>query len=75
MHEHIATPDYLDVIWAFSYRGVKIEVTATIQHGQKVYSAWVTHATGSAVTVPRANSREAAIAQAKQWVHTHFQWQ
>ena len=74
MHEHIATPDYLDVIWAFPYRGVKIEITTTLHHEQPVYSAWVTHATGSAVAVPSAATREIAIAQAKKWVHTHFQW-
>ncbi len=74
MHEHIATPDYLDVIWAFSYRGIKIEITTTLHHEQMVYSAWVTHATGSAVAVPKATTREMAIAQAKQWIHTHFQW-
>ena len=74
MHEHIATPDYLDVVWAFPYRNVKIEITTTAHHNQQIYSAWVTHDTGSAVAVPKAYSRESAIAQAKKWVNTHFSW-
>lgn len=74
MHEHIAIPDYPDVIWAFAYRGMKIEITTCLHHDQKVYSAWVTYATGSAVAVPKAYSRESAIARAKKWIHTHFDW-
>ncbi len=74
MHEHIAIPDYPDVIWAFAYRGMKIEITTCLHHDQKVYSAWVTYATGSAVAVPKAYSRESAIAQAKKWIHNHFDW-
>lgn len=75
MHEHIATPHFPAVVWAFSYRNMQIEITTTWHHEQQVYSAWVTYDTGSAVAVPRANSREAAIAQAKKWIHTHFDWQ
>ena len=74
MHEHIATPDYLDVVWAFPYRGIQIEITTTVHHEQQIYSAWVTHKQGSAVAVPRADSRESAIAKAKKWVDTHFSW-
>ena len=74
MHEHIATPDYLDIVWAFPYRGVRIEITTTIHHERQIYSAWVTHKRGSAVAVPRAESREGAIATAKKWVDTHFSW-
>ena len=74
MHEHIATPDYLDVVWAFTYRGMKIEVTTCLHHDQQVYSAWVNYATGSAVAVPRADTRERAIAQAKKWIQTQFDW-
>ncbi|MEL7224954.1 MAG: hypothetical protein AAF810_16635 [Cyanobacteria bacterium P01_D01_bin.36] len=75
MHEHIATPHYPAVIWAFSYRNMQIEITTTWHHDQQIYSAWVTYATGSAVAVPRAQSREVAIAQAKKWIQTHFDWQ
>ncbi|MGB7084612.1 MAG: hypothetical protein WBD47_03600 [Phormidesmis sp.] len=74
MHEHIAIPDYPNVIWAFLYRGMKIEITTTLYHEQQIYSAWVTYATGSAVAVPKAYSREQAIAQAKQWINTQFDW-
>ena len=74
MHEHIATPDYPNVVWAFSYRGVQIEITTTLHHNQQIYSAWVNHDKGSAVAVPIAYSREGAIAAAKKWVNTHFSW-
>ncbi len=65
MHEHIATPDYPDVVLVFTYRGLKIEVTTCWHQGQTVYSAWVTYTTGSAVAVPMARTKEIAIAQAK----------
>jgi len=74
MHEHIATPHYPAVVWAFPYRGMQIEITTTRHHDRQIYSAWVTYATGSAVAVPRADSREIAIARAKKWIHTHFSW-
>lgn len=74
MHEHIATPHYPAVAIAFSYRNMRIEITTTLHHQQQIYSAWVTYATGSAVAVPRAESREAAIAGAKKWIQTHFNW-
>lgn len=71
MHEHIATPNYPNVIWAFSYRGVKIEITTDSYNQQHIYSAWVTHSTGSAVAVPIAPTQEIAITRAKQWIRTH----
>ncbi|MGC1307429.1 MAG: hypothetical protein WA885_09385 [Phormidesmis sp.] len=74
MHEHIAIPNYPNVMWAFTYRGMKIEVTTSQHHDQQVYSAWVTHDKGSAVAVPIAYSQERAIAKAKQWIHTQFDW-
>lgn len=74
MHEHIATPHYPAVVWAFTYRGMQIEITATQHHDQQIYSAWVSYDTGSAVAVPRAENREQAIAQAKKWIQTHFDW-
>lgn len=75
MHEHIATPHYPNTVLAFTYRGMKIEITTELHQEQTIYSAWVTHTTGSAVAVPKAYSREAAIARAKQWIKTHFDWQ
>ena len=74
MHEHIATPHFPAVVLAFIYRGMQIEITASQHHNRQIYSAWVTYATGSAVAVPRADSRERAIALAKRWVNTHFDW-
>ncbi|MEM6451355.1 MAG: hypothetical protein AAF703_13680 [Cyanobacteria bacterium P01_D01_bin.105] len=72
MHEHVAIPDYPNVVWAFDYRGLNIEITTGTHHGQTIYSAWVTHANGSAVAVPFAQTREAAITLAKRWVRSHF---
>lgn len=72
MHEHIAMPDYPKVVWAFTYRGLKIEITTSSYEEQQVYSAWVTHKTGSAVAVPIAPTREIAIARTKQWIRTNF---
>ena len=74
MQEHIATPHFPTIVWAFTYRDMQIEVTTTYHHGQQIYSAWVTYTTGSAVAVPRADSPDKAIAGAKQWIRTHFDW-
>lgn len=74
MHEHIATPDYPEVVLSFTYRSLRVEITTCLYQEQTVYSAWVTHATGSAVAVPVAQSREIAIARAKQWINTQFAW-
>jgi len=74
MHEHIATPHYPAVAIAFTYRGMKVEITTSSHDNRQIYSAWVSYATGSAVAVPRADSRERAIARAKQWINTHFDW-
>ena len=74
MHEHIATPHYPAVVWAFFYRNMKIEITTSEHNEQRVYSAWVTYETGSAVAVPVAYSREQAIARAKKWIQTQFNW-
>ena len=72
MHEHIAIPHYSKAIWTFTYRGLKIEITTDIHHEEKIYSAWVIHATGSAVAVPRAQTKKIAIIRAKQWIEAHF---
>ncbi|NJM96822.1 MAG: hypothetical protein HC800_06190 [Phormidesmis sp. RL_2_1] len=70
----MATPDYPNVTLAFFYRGMKIEITTGLYQEQQIYSAWVTYANGSAVAVPRAHSREAAITQAKKWIQNQFNW-
>ena len=75
MHEHIATPDYPKVVLAFTYRSLAIEITTCLHQEQTVYSAWVTYATGSAVAVPMAQTKEIAIARAKKWINTQFSWQ
>lgn len=72
MHEHIATPHYPKAVWAFTYQGVRIEITTSLYHEEQVYSAWVTHATGSAVAVPKAQTQRIAITRAKKWIETHF---
>ena len=74
MNEHIATPHYPNVVWAFCYRDMQVEITTTRHHNRQVYSAWVTYSTGSAVAVPKADSRERAIAGAKKWIQTQFDW-
>lgn len=74
MNEHIATPHYPAVVWAFTYRDMQIEITTTWHQERQIYSAWVTYDTGSAVAVPRAESRERAIAGAKKWIQTNFNW-
>lgn len=72
MHEHIANPDHLKTVFAFPYRGMKITIT-TAQHEQRwIFTAWVDYATGSAVAVPRAASRNEAIRRAKKWIHRQF---
>jgi len=74
MHEHIATPHFPAVVLAFDYRGMQVEITTSYDQGRQVYSAWVGYPTGSAVAVPRADSREGAIARAKKWINTQFNW-
>lgn len=74
MREHLANPHYPQVVWAFPYQGVHIEITISTLHHETVYSAWVNHAQGSAVAVPKAYSCEQAIARAKTWVDQHFSW-
>ena len=72
INEHIASPHYPRKIWIFQYRGVKVELTVTAVSNECVYSAWVDYDLGSAVAVPSACTQSAAIAQAKQWVDSHF---
>ena len=72
MYEHIATPHYPQVVLAFTYHGVKVEITTDLYHDKQIYSAWVIYTTGSAVAVPMAPTREIAINRTKKWIHTHF---
>ena len=70
---HIADPDSIRPILSFPHQGVRIQVTETWLHGQKVYTAWVDYAQGSAVAVPKACSRSEAMRRAKAWVKRKFE--
>ena len=69
---HVADPDAINVAMSFLYHGLRVQITASQDKGYTVYSAWVDHATGSAVAVPAAYSRNEAIARAKTWVRRNF---
>lgn len=70
---HISDPDYINSIFAFSYRGFRIQISASNHQTQIIYTAWVDYATGSAVAVPKAYSRSEAIRRAKAWIHQKFE--
>ncbi|MBE7382860.1 MAG: hypothetical protein F6J95_015775 [Leptolyngbya sp. SIO1E4] len=65
-------PHYPDVVLAFSYRGLSIEIEQSSAEGQLVYAAWVNYALGSAVAVPKAWTQEDAVRRAKRWVDRKF---
>ncbi|MEO0758877.1 MAG: hypothetical protein AAFY78_18625 [Cyanobacteria bacterium J06648_16] len=69
---HIADPDAINVAMSFLYHGLHVQITTSHEDGLTVYSAWVDHATGSAVAVPMAYSRNEAITRAKTWVRQNF---
>ena len=68
----IIEPDYPNVVWAFPYRGLTIEIEQSTLDNQRIYAAWVEYASGSAVAVPKAWTREDAIQRAKRWVDRRF---
>lgn len=68
----ILEPDYPHIVLAFPYRGVKIAIDQSDQEGIPVYAAWISYATGDAVAVPCAHTREEAIRRAKRWVDRRF---
>lgn len=68
----IFEPDYPQVVFAFPYRGVRVEITRCEEEGVGLYSAWVNYAQGSAVAVPKAYSRNDAIRRARRWVDQSF---
>jgi hypothetical protein len=70
---HIADPDYINSVLAFSYHGLTIQITACQHQERTVYTAWVDYATGSAVAVPQADSRDQAIRRAKIWIQQKFE--
>ncbi|MEO0430842.1 MAG: hypothetical protein AAF151_04020 [Cyanobacteria bacterium J06656_5] len=69
---HIADPDHINTVFAFPYRGVTIQITSGTHLGMTIYTAWIDHATGSAVAVPKAYTRSDAIRRAKSWVTRKF---
>ncbi len=69
---YIADPDYIQPVMRFPYRGVSIQITTGTHLGTPIYTAWVDHATGSAVAVPKAYTKREALSRAKQWVGRHF---
>ncbi|MBE9069387.1 hypothetical protein IQ260_22335 [Leptolyngbya cf. ectocarpi LEGE 11479] len=71
---HIADPDHIHTVLAFPYRGVTIQIASGTHLGVKIYTAWIDYATGSAVAVPKAYSRNEAIRRAKQWVLQKFRF-
>ncbi|MEM9006603.1 MAG: hypothetical protein AAGE59_24135 [Cyanobacteria bacterium P01_F01_bin.86] len=68
----IIEPDYPNVVWAFPYRGLTIEIEQSTLDNHRIYAAWVEYASGSAVAVPKAWTREDAIQRAKRWVDRRF---
>lgn len=68
----IIDPHYPKIVFAFPYRGLDIEVEKSTLDGQPIYAAWVNYASGSAVAVPKAWTREDAIRRAKRWVDRKF---
>lgn len=68
----IFEPDYPHVVFAFPYRGVRVEITCSDDEGQPIFSAWVDYPTGSAVAVPKAYSRTEAVRRAQRWVDQAF---
>lgn len=68
----IIEPHYPKIIFAFPYRGLNIEVERGVLDGKPVYAAWVSHALGCAVAVPKAWTREDAVQKAKRWVDRKF---
>ncbi|MEO1093462.1 MAG: hypothetical protein AAFX01_01010 [Cyanobacteria bacterium J06638_28] len=68
----IIEPHYPHIVFAFPYRGLSIEVERGAHDGRPIYAAWVNYATGSAVAVPSAATREDAIRRAKRWVDRKF---
>ena len=64
----IADPDYLKIIFSFSYRGYIVELDRRQENGQEVYTVWVSYSLGSAVAVPCASTSKEAIRKAKRWI-------
>lgn len=70
----ILDPHYPDIVVAFPYRGLRIEIEKDSLDGRPVYAAWVNYAAGSAMAVPKAWTREDAIRRAKHWIDHKFAW-
>ncbi|MGF1515485.1 MAG: hypothetical protein ACFB5Z_17545 [Elainellaceae cyanobacterium] len=68
----ILDPDFPHVVWSFSYRGWQLEIDQSEEDGFVFYSVWANYIDGSAVAVPFAPSRQAAIQRGKAYVDARF---
>ncbi|MGB0561281.1 MAG: hypothetical protein ACPGVO_05705 [Spirulinaceae cyanobacterium] len=68
----IADPDYPNILLSLPYRGCRIELARGESRGVVCYTAWVNHAQGWAIAVPRAWTRKDAVRQAKHWIEQRF---
>jgi len=68
----IIDPHYPQIVFAFPYRDLTIEIEQTDFEDMTVYAAWVNYDSGSAVAVPKAWTRAEAIQRAKRWVDRQF---
>lgn len=64
----IETPDYSNIVLAFTYHHFRLEIDQSEENGQAIFSVWASHDRGCAVAVPKALSRTDAIRRAKRWV-------
>ncbi|NES74091.1 MAG: hypothetical protein F6K24_57365 [Okeania sp. SIO2D1] len=61
-------PNYPNIVFAFDYRGFKIEIDQDRWQGQNIYSVWANYDQGCAIAVRCAFSRQEAARKAKRWV-------
>ncbi len=61
-------PDYPNIVFAFDYKGWKVEIDQGEMDGCATYAVWANYKFGSAVAVPYASSRQEAVRRAKQWI-------
>ncbi|MGD1938248.1 MAG: hypothetical protein ACFCA4_11915 [Cyanophyceae cyanobacterium] len=61
-------PDFPHKVLSFPYRSWTLEITQGQVGDQIIFSVWASHKLGSAIAVPRADSREQAIRWGKRYV-------
>ncbi|MBF2036536.1 MAG: hypothetical protein IGR92_13935 [Leptolyngbyaceae cyanobacterium T60_A2020_046] len=67
-----AEPDYPHIVWAFNYRGWKLEIDRSETEGQVAYAVWASHADGCAIAVPYAPTQAEAIRRGKRYVDSRL---